>query len=238
MQFNINFCTENNDNSILDILKSFQKTKNVGTIYQKIFHENGAPYIFIKTNLSDRPLKLLIDTGASLSLISNEIISDNTHKKNCQINLYGLIGKEMSIRTHGMINGNLIMQNQLLDTTFHIVDKKYSGPGDGYLGYDFLSLYKTHIDLDNMYLEIKLNDTLHVEKQNSNENLNERLNEILNEKLNENLNEIVNENLNEKLNENLSENLNENFLYTIAQSYEFEQPIDKEISENKLKKKI
>lgn len=108
MQFNINFCTENNDNSILDILKSFQKIKNVSTIHHKIFHENDAPYLIIKKKLCNRPLKLLIDTGASLSLISNETNSNKITKRDCQINLYGLIGKEMPIRTEGIINKKLI----------------------------------------------------------------------------------------------------------------------------------
>lgn len=147
MKLNINFHTKNNDNSILNILKSLQKIQNVNEIQHKIFQENNAPYILIQTNLCYRPLKFLIDTGASLSLLSNEIISKKSYKRNCKINLYGLVGKEMPIRTKGTIDTLLTLDNQSINTTFHVVDKKFSGPGDGYLGYDFLSLYKAHIDL-------------------------------------------------------------------------------------------
>lgn len=112
----------------------------------------------LKSNLCERPIKLLVDTGASLSLISRDLVKKDTYKKDIQINLYGLVGKEASIQTEGITYAILCLGNQLLDTTFHIVDKKYAGPGDGYLGYDFLSLYKTNIDLGKMKIHIKLED--------------------------------------------------------------------------------
>lgn len=68
---NINFRTHENENKLLDVLKNFQnKFKFNGCLEHEIFHENGVPYISVKTNLCERPLKFLIDTGASLSLIS------------------------------------------------------------------------------------------------------------------------------------------------------------------------
>lgn len=134
---NINFETKNNDNNILNLLKKFQNVEKLDTFFHAIFQEDNAPYILINTNLCRRPLKLLIDTGASLSIISNEIISKNSITKNCQINLYGLNGKEKSIQTNGIINGTLFMEKQYLNVNFHIVDKKYTGKSDGFLGYDF-----------------------------------------------------------------------------------------------------
>lgn len=112
----------------------------------------------------------MTDTGASLSLISNEIISKKYYKRDYKINLYGLMGKEMPIRTKGMVDITLILDNQNIETIFHVVDKKNSGPGDGYLGYDFLSLYKARIDLQNMYLGIQLNEK-NVKCEKSTENI-------------------------------------------------------------------
>lgn len=116
--------------------------------------------MFVKSNLCDKPLKLLIDTGAGLSLISKNALKEGTYKKDFQINLYGLIGKEISIQTEGITYAILNMGGQFLDTTFHIIEEEYTGPGDGYLGFDFLSLYKTKIDLEKMKICIKIEDLI------------------------------------------------------------------------------
>lgn len=194
---NINFRTKNNNDKILNTLKGLQKTQNVGTIHHQIFHENNAPFILIKTNLCHRPLKFLIDTGASLSLISNEIIPKNIYKKDWKINLYGLMGKEMPIRTKGTINTILNLDGQNINTLFHVVDGKFSGPGDGYLGYDFLSLYKARIDLQSMHLGINLEEKNNKSKKSIDNTM--KMPEI-----------------------NKSLNDDRNVLNIIAQSYEYE----------------
>lgn len=216
MNFNINFHKKNNDHSILNILKGFQKIQNVKSFQHKIFQENNAPFILIQTNLCQRPLKILIDTGASLSLLSNKVVSKKLYKKNCRLNLYGLMGKEMPIRTKGTVDVLLTFNEQNINTTFHVVDKQFSGPGDGYLGYDFLSLYEAHIDLKDMYLNIKLDDSV-----------------------NDNLCEISkNATINSEKNI-VCINQDENFIDTIAKSYKIE-PWKKtnEIWENRFNKKI
>lgn len=158
---NINFRTNENTTQTLELLKSFQNgIKYKGLLQQEIINENGAPYLMIKTNLCERPLKFLIDTGASISLIAKDLTEENTLKKNCCINLYGLVGKEICVRTEGIIHTVLSIGNQFLDMTFHVIERKYAGPGDGYLGFDFLSLYKTEINLEKMNIQIKLEDVV------------------------------------------------------------------------------
>lgn len=158
---NINFKTNQNEKHTLNLLKCFQSgIKYRGSLEHEIFYENGAPYISIESNLCERPLKLLVDTGASLSLISKELVKGDTYKREIQINLYGLVGKEVSIQTEGITYAILRVGNQFLDTTFHIINGKYTGHGDGYLGYDFLSLYKTSINLEKMKIYIKIEDTI------------------------------------------------------------------------------
>lgn len=158
---NINFRANENSKQTLEILKSFQcGIKYCSSLQHKIINENGAPYLIVKTNLCERPLKFLIDTGASLSLIANDLIGESILRKKYFINLYGLVGKEISVSTEGIIYAILTLGNQYLDMTFHVIDRKYAGPGDGYLGYDFLSLYKTDIDLEKMSIQIKLKEVI------------------------------------------------------------------------------
>lgn len=52
----INFRTNENEYQTLEILKKFQcKTRNYGSLQHKIFHENGAPYMTVKTSLYEWP---------------------------------------------------------------------------------------------------------------------------------------------------------------------------------------
>lgn len=146
---------------MLELLKKFQSPITYyGSIEHEIIQEDGAPFLIVKTNLCERPIKLLIDTGASISLISKDLIGEKTYKRDCRINLYGIVGKDVCINTEGIVYAFLIMRNQLVDTTFHVIEGKYAGPGDGYLGYDFLSLYKTRVNLEKMSLKISLKDTM------------------------------------------------------------------------------
>lgn len=197
---NLNFRCSSNDAKALKLIKSLQtkneikKGKNY-TIYHDIFHENGAPYVLLKTNLCKRPIKLLVDTGASVSLVASDLITEEINKQNYSINLYGLIGKDVSIQTEGLIYGIFSINDRLLGTTLHLVNRKYAGPADGYLGYDFLSLYRANIDLKKMCLEIKLKDVMY---------------ELTNDEI-----EIEKENEKETIKD-------DNFLITLAHNYEFE----------------
>lgn len=74
----VNFRTLENDKNVLDLLKKLQNVNsNVSNIRQTILQENGAPYVLLSTNLIERPIKLLIDTGASLSLIASDLVSSD-----------------------------------------------------------------------------------------------------------------------------------------------------------------
>lgn len=140
----INFRTINNDENKIDSLKKLQtqnKIENMN-VKTKIINEKGAPFVAIKTNLCKRPLKFLVDTGAAISLIADDVISENVHKINYEVNVFGIIGKDVSIRTQGIVTGVLQIENQFLGTMFHIVGREHLGSTDAYLGYDFLSPYK------------------------------------------------------------------------------------------------
>lgn len=154
----INFCTINNDKNTLKELKKLQiannKPQKKNAIKLKFFSENGAPFVVLKTNLNDKPLKFLIDTGAAVSLISDDVISPNNEKLNNTINIYGIMGKEVSVKTKGVVTSVFILDEKFLSTNIHVIDKKHLGLADGYLGYDFLEQHKIIIDIKEMCLKI------------------------------------------------------------------------------------
>lgn len=217
---NINFRTSENDQNILKALKDFQKTAQNQTvetkeISQKIFNENGAPFIQIKSNLNERPLKLLIDTGAAITILASDLVSKDVNRINYIVNLYGIVGKDVSIKTEGIVSGSINMNDQHLGAIMHLVDRKFSGPADGYLGYDFLSSYGVLVDMKEMLIKIVL---------------------IKGEQESEKQNEIICHC------DKLEEEKEVNFLQILAQTYEFseenENKKEKNIKNNEFEKYI
>lgn len=160
----IDFRTDKNDKETLEILKKLQRINtikrndNLEIIY-KIFNDDGAPFILLKTNLCSKPVKLLVDTGAAISIIASDLILENTKIIKYIINLFGISGKENAIMTKGLVNGVFIFGNNHLGTTLHLIDRVHSGFGDGFLGYDFISSYGLQIDIRKMTIQINLCDT-------------------------------------------------------------------------------
>lgn len=155
----IDFRTSQNNERILNVLKKFhsspKETKDSSTVQSKIFYEEGAIYILLKSNLSERPLKFLIDTGASITLVANDAITKTKHKTNYIIKLFGVV-RDVSIRTQGIINGIFSIGNHRLETALHLVERKHAGSADGLLGYDFLSSYESIINIRNMTIEFNI----------------------------------------------------------------------------------
>lgn len=63
------------------------------------------------------------------------------------------MGRDVSVKTEGMVNGVLSINQNLLGTTLHIVDRKYAGDSDGYLGFDFICAYRAVLNFRKMYLK-------------------------------------------------------------------------------------
>lgn len=142
--FDIDFRIFNNNEQIINKIKSFGINSNeifnkiedndeeTIIIKHKIHIENGAPFILLKTNLNKHEIKLMIDTGASISLISKDVIKEDINKTDIEVNIFGIVGKDISVRTKGMVNAVFKIDERFLATTFHIVDQQYAGPAHGY----------------------------------------------------------------------------------------------------------
>lgn len=110
LKISINFRTHKNEPQMLKKIcvrpQILQNDFNTDKILEHdFFFEKEAPFILLSTNLCERPLKLLIDTGAAVSIIVNDIIKEETHKINYHFSLFGIAGKDMSVTTEGMVHG-------------------------------------------------------------------------------------------------------------------------------------
>lgn len=114
-------------------------SKNLPNLENELITSNNAMFILLFTNIAKRPIKLVVDTGAVITLIADDVILEGTSKLNCKLDLCGVTGQENIIQTGGTIFGFSAINNHLLHTTMHLIDRKYAGPADGYLGFDFLS---------------------------------------------------------------------------------------------------
>lgn len=174
----INFRTAQNEPNILQKLynkPSILKISSNTIVEHKFFFEKGAPFILLNTNLCERPLKMLIDTGAAVSIVASDAIKQDIHKTNYFFSLFGIAGKDVSVTTEGMVHGIFDFNDTFLGSTLHLVDRKYTSTGDGYLGFDFLAPYKVMIDLNKMCLRINLNELIENNSGGKVENIEEKI---------------------------------------------------------------
>lgn len=173
--FNVNSInldkTKNNDEQ-KQVIESFQNffVDKFENISGDILVENLAPYIILKTNSIDGPIKLLMDTGASVSIISSRFISPNTELQNFRCKLFGLSSNGEGILSMGILHTNTIINGVSLGLSLNVIDQKCLGSIDGILGFDFLLNYGAIIDMENFKVHFKLNDIISEKpKQNENE---------------------------------------------------------------------
>lgn len=103
----------------------------------------------------------MIDTGATITVLASDVVSEKVNKINYIVNLFGLTGKDNAVKTEGMVHGLIIFGGQPLGASFHLIERKYCGQADGYLGFgDFLSPYKALIDINNKCIRIDVNNII------------------------------------------------------------------------------
>lgn len=104
----INFRASKNTQKSLNILKNIQiqaheiENTDNQVLNHKIINENGAAYIYFETNFSKRPLKLMVDTGASITILANDMIESKNNILNYIVKLYGIVGG-VSVQSTGLI---------------------------------------------------------------------------------------------------------------------------------------
>lgn len=111
-ELNVNFRISHNSKTVIDKIKEIQRNnikneKEKICIEHELYREHGAPFILLKTNLRKAPIRMMIDTGASISLISKNVITEKINKLDLHVNIFGIAGKDVSVQTEGMVNAIL-----------------------------------------------------------------------------------------------------------------------------------
>lgn len=131
--------------------------ENAQTITENIITENSAPYILLKTNLTEGPIKMLIDTGANISIISSKQITNKNIKiANIKYNLMGFNSSNEGITTMGLVTTIATMGQSNLDIPLHVVNESCMGKIDGLLGFDFLMKYGANLDINKSKIHVEI----------------------------------------------------------------------------------
>lgn len=123
-------------------------------------------FITLKLEMCDKSCTLIVDTGADISLIKENILQKSTNiytNHKCIIN--GVTSGK--IETIGISHTNILMNGVKIPLNFQVVDKEFPIATDGILGRDFLAHYGTNIcmrtwllsfDYQNQTFEIPIED--------------------------------------------------------------------------------
>lgn len=129
--------------------------------------ENGASFVILHTNITNRPIKLLLDTGAALTLIVSDLIKSKVSFNAAhRTNLHGMTTSIVDVQTYGTVHVILSFEDNNINMKMHVIDKKYAVQGDGYLGFDFMYQFNAKIDMPTRKLFYHSNSRKLEEKKN------------------------------------------------------------------------
>lgn len=127
----------------------FRTVDEYGAMESKLEIRGGDIFITLTTEFTIRPIRLLVDTGAAISLISENVIKPDAKLRNLNVKLFGFSGKDHYVNSSKAVDGLINMSvepNSQIGATFHIVSPVYTGETDGFLGADFILFYRTILD--------------------------------------------------------------------------------------------
>lgn len=107
-----------------------------------IIVEDGLPYVTLHTNITIRPAKLLIDTGASVTVVASDMFKRGVVNTKKTISGGGL-DPDAEIRTLGVATAALSFTGHVkLNLKMHVLDRKFTQYCDGILGFETINKYK------------------------------------------------------------------------------------------------
>lgn len=155
--------------------------ENSRRVTENIIVEKATPYMMLHTNLTEGPIKILIDTGASVSIIAKEAITNEIDTQDTKYKLLGFNSKRDGVTTAGIANAEATIGGKKLKIPFHMVEKSCLGNLNGLLGFDFLIRYGASIDLSNNKIHFEIANPKEMEIGERNENDEKEAKEEMNE---------------------------------------------------------
>lgn len=104
-----------------------------------------------------REVRLLVDTGAQVSFIKEEIVKKEEVCRSEKQKIRGVISK-ISGETLGTVEANLTINNERFKHKFHVVNDQFSVGNEGILGSDFLNSYNGCIDYETRILSLRISN--------------------------------------------------------------------------------
>ncbi|XP_031625654.1 uncharacterized protein LOC116342280 [Contarinia nasturtii] len=110
--------------------------------------EGRSTFVTLSSNITTRPLKLLIDCGATLSLVASDVIKPGAVDESHREIVYGCENRD--IETLGLAHVMISLKgNRNIDIQMHVMNRTNIRPNcDGYLGFDVMVKYNMTVDLD------------------------------------------------------------------------------------------
>lgn len=72
-----------------------------------------------------------MDTGAAISVISRQIVPESVQKINFEVNIFGIVGKDVSVKTQGMVSCIFNIESRSIEVLFHMIETRYLENVDG-----------------------------------------------------------------------------------------------------------
>lgn len=108
-------------------------------------------------SICNERIKILVDSGAHASMIKSGKVNENTlFYPQIKYGLVGISGPESSVQTNGAAYANIIQGGAKLKHQFQIAGKEVYLNYDGILGSDFMKVYKSKLDFENLKIKNKL----------------------------------------------------------------------------------
>lgn len=131
--------------------------ENIMKVVGKICQENNDITITIDISICNRPVKLLVDSGAHATMLKSNLIKSNIlYYPQVRYAMVGINGPNNPVMTHGATYGNVVICGIKMQSQFQIADDRMHLNYDGILGLDFMMQYKAIIDMSNMTLAVTL----------------------------------------------------------------------------------
>lgn len=143
----------------LNLSCSSVETQHFNLIKTKININEEEATVALLLSIMNRPVKFLIDTGSSISLINNNCVKQDTnfiYDKKVQI--MGATGH--SATTLALVATKISIEDQNLEHHFHVYGSGISINADGILGWDFINKFRGNIDFENKKLILKMPQSL------------------------------------------------------------------------------
>jgi clan AA aspartic protease (TIGR02281 family) len=133
-------------------IKKLEEKNNIAKIHNKVIplEKYGQHYI-INATINNTAIKLMIDTGASVSVINQSLKNNFTHtsiNKNIQVSTAAGIAKNHLVKVDNFSIDDIVINEYKLMISHIEISKNF----DGLLGMNFLSKFKFFIDQENSVL--------------------------------------------------------------------------------------